>query len=173
MKKNEKGITLIALVVTIIVLLILAGVSIAMITGDDGILGRAREAGWKSKLGDAEDMIGLEVANSLAAYLTSTTVDKEVGAPENEGAAIVAGCAKAKDDLGDEYTIFTDIDYETSGKDKVTQILIEYAPKSTQKYYVLGTMNGSRVNWGEKTKDTKPEGSDNCDDNCKPGAGGA
>ena len=36
--KNNKGITLIALVITIIVLLILAGISIAMLTGENGIL---------------------------------------------------------------------------------------------------------------------------------------
>ena len=36
MLKNNKGITLIALVITIIVLLILAGVSIAMLTGNNG-----------------------------------------------------------------------------------------------------------------------------------------
>ena len=35
--KGEKGITLIALVITIIVLLILAGVSISMLTGENGI----------------------------------------------------------------------------------------------------------------------------------------
>ena len=35
-KKQEKGITLIALIVTIIVLLILAGISIAMLTGENG-----------------------------------------------------------------------------------------------------------------------------------------
>lgn len=41
-RKNEKGITLIALVITIIVLLILAGVSIALLTGDNGILTQAK-----------------------------------------------------------------------------------------------------------------------------------
>ena len=41
LKKSSKGITLIALVITIIVLLILAGVSIAMLTGDNGILTQA------------------------------------------------------------------------------------------------------------------------------------
>ena len=41
MKKN-KGITLIALVITIIVLLILAGVSIATLTGEDGLLTRSQ-----------------------------------------------------------------------------------------------------------------------------------
>ena len=38
---KERGITLIALVVTIIVLLILAGVSVAMLTGENGIIGNA------------------------------------------------------------------------------------------------------------------------------------
>ena len=42
--KKEKGITLIALVITIIVLLILAGVSTAMLTGENGILTQANNA---------------------------------------------------------------------------------------------------------------------------------
>ena len=42
--KNTKGITLIALVITIIVLLILAGVSISMLSGDNSILNKAAEA---------------------------------------------------------------------------------------------------------------------------------
>ena len=42
--RNQKGITLIALVITIIVLLILAGVSIAMLTGENGILTNAQDA---------------------------------------------------------------------------------------------------------------------------------
>ena len=43
-KDNQYGITLIALVITIIVLLILAGVSIAMLTGQNGILSQAQKA---------------------------------------------------------------------------------------------------------------------------------
>ena len=42
-RKNQ-GITLIALVITVIVLLILAGVSIATLTGDNGLLSKAQEA---------------------------------------------------------------------------------------------------------------------------------
>ena len=41
---KQKGITLIALVVTIVVLLILAGTAIAMLTGDDGIIKKAQLA---------------------------------------------------------------------------------------------------------------------------------
>ena len=44
MKRNERGVTLIALVVTIVVLLILAGTAIAMLSGDDGIMTNAQRA---------------------------------------------------------------------------------------------------------------------------------
>ncbi len=43
-EKNEKGITLIALVITIIILLILAGITIATLTGENGILSKASTA---------------------------------------------------------------------------------------------------------------------------------
>ena len=58
-KKNEKGITLIALVITI-VLLILAGVSIAMLTGDNGIFTRANESKIQTALGAVKEGIKLE-----------------------------------------------------------------------------------------------------------------
>ena len=41
---NNKGITLIALVVTIVVLLIITGVSVSMFTGDNGIIKNARKS---------------------------------------------------------------------------------------------------------------------------------
>jgi Tfp pilus assembly protein PilE len=47
--KNKNGITLIALVVTIIVLLILAGISISMLTGDNSILNRTTQAKEKTE----------------------------------------------------------------------------------------------------------------------------
>ncbi len=53
--KTNKGITLIALVITIIVLLILAGVSIATLTGDNGILAKAQTAREKSETAEKEE----------------------------------------------------------------------------------------------------------------------
>ena len=53
--KKNKGITLIALVVTIIVLLILAGISIVMLTGQNGILNRAVEAKEKTEVAQEEE----------------------------------------------------------------------------------------------------------------------
>ena len=61
---NQKGITLIALVITIIVLLILAGVSIAMLTGENGILNKATTAKQKTEEATAEERVKLEVAGS-------------------------------------------------------------------------------------------------------------
>ena len=52
---RNKGITLIALVVTIIVLLILAGISIAMLTGQNGILNRAAEAKEKTRVAQEDE----------------------------------------------------------------------------------------------------------------------
>ena len=59
--KNEKGITLVALVITIIVLLILAGVTLSMVMGDSGIFGTANSAKEKTKLSNAEEIIKLAV----------------------------------------------------------------------------------------------------------------
>lgn len=59
MLKKEKGITLIALVLTIIVLLILAGVSIAMLTGDNGILTQAQNAKEKTESATIEEQRSL------------------------------------------------------------------------------------------------------------------
>ena len=55
--KNTKGITLIALVVTIIVLLILAGVSIAMLTGNNGVLTQAKSAKENTRVGEVQEKV--------------------------------------------------------------------------------------------------------------------
>ena len=64
--KNAKGITLIALVITIIVLLILAGVTIATLTGDNGILGKANEAETKSDIVEVKEQAQLDISNWMA-----------------------------------------------------------------------------------------------------------
>ena len=53
--KRNKGITLIALVVTIIVLLILAGISITMLTADNGIIKKALEAKQETEAAQEEE----------------------------------------------------------------------------------------------------------------------
>ena len=72
-KRNARGITLIALVITIIVLLILAGVTIAALSGDNGILKRATQAKTKTGKENAEEQIKL-------AIMTATT--EGLGVPD-------------------------------------------------------------------------------------------
>ena len=55
-KNEEKGITLIALVVTVIVILILSGISINMLAGQNGIINKAIQAKEKMKASQKEEM---------------------------------------------------------------------------------------------------------------------
>ena len=69
-KRNEKGITLIALVITIIVLLILAGVSIAMLTGGNGLLSKSVQARKDSYRGEICDKINTALDACYAEILS-------------------------------------------------------------------------------------------------------
>ena len=60
-KENERGITLIALVITIIVLIILASVGIAMLTGENGILKKASTAKERTLEAEYEEKIKLAI----------------------------------------------------------------------------------------------------------------
>ena len=68
--KNNKGITLIALVITIIVLLILAGISIAMLTGDNGLLTKANSAKSETSKAEVIERINMELNAAYADVLS-------------------------------------------------------------------------------------------------------
>ena len=69
--KRNKGITLIALVITIIVLLILAGVAIAMLSGENGILKKAAEAKTNTEEGQKKEEVALATAELETYFLTN------------------------------------------------------------------------------------------------------
>ena len=83
-KRNVDGITLIALVVTIIVLLILAGVTIAMLTGENGILGRAGQASETTKDVSEDEQVKLAVADALLDGTGTLSADNLTKAFKNE-----------------------------------------------------------------------------------------
>ena len=62
--KKEKGITLIALVITIIVLLILAAVSITMLTGENGILSQAQKAKSDTEYASWDEQIDIAILDA-------------------------------------------------------------------------------------------------------------
>lgn len=73
-QKKEKGITLIALVVTIVVLLILAGVAISMLTGDNGIITNAQNAKESMDIAGEKEIVQL---SATAAKDLETRIIKE------------------------------------------------------------------------------------------------
>ena len=77
---NNKGITLIALVITIIVLLILAGVSIAMVTGQNGILTQANSSKSTTAKAEAVEKINLAL-NAMKSEIYSQQVTNSSYAP--------------------------------------------------------------------------------------------
>lgn len=70
--KNNKGITLIALVVTIVVLLILAGISIVALIGDNGLIKRTQDTKSKWETAEKSD---LESLNNIASFLKENVPD--------------------------------------------------------------------------------------------------
>ena len=82
--KNIKGITLIALVITIILLLILAGIAISMISGNNGILNKTTEAKAKTDRAAIDERVGLAVQSALSndyekyGKITESTLDNEL-----------------------------------------------------------------------------------------------
>ena len=89
--KKQRGITLIALVITIIVLLILAGVSIAMLTGNNGILTQVQKA--KNRTEEAQE----DELRKLTALEAATNLSNTIYKDKNEQiVTIPAGFAVSK-----------------------------------------------------------------------------
>ena len=78
MKRKTSGITLIALVVTIIVLLILAGISIMMLSGNNGILNRAAEAKERTDEEQIIEEARMDILSTQATKLTDALTEAEL-----------------------------------------------------------------------------------------------
>ena len=110
--KGRNGITLIALVITIIVLLILAGVTIASITGENGILSKAIDAKENTTRGTEEEQIKnayLAVKiNTLGDSINIAQLEEELDNIVGEGKTQVSNPGKIKVkflDTGNEYVV--------------------------------------------------------------------
>ena len=93
LKKNDRGVTLIALAVTIIVLLILAGITIATLTGENGIITRANEAKGKTEQAQLEEEVNLKILEKeMNGYKnTSKGMEEYLNEIENVTVEEVAG----------------------------------------------------------------------------------
>ena len=113
LKREKNGITLVALVITIIILLILAGIAIASLTGDNGLFVRANQA--RQNTLDAQNaenatLQGYEDAIDYVLGAEITEVDTEVTNPAEAmptGATVIEGDASEgiviRDENGNEW----------------------------------------------------------------------
>ena len=81
--KREKGITLIALAVTIIVLLILAGMTIIVLMGDNGILTKVNKAQEDTEIGTEKEIIGLSVLQAKKEDMTIEEAELQEALDQN------------------------------------------------------------------------------------------
>ena len=85
-KYNEyKGITLIALVITIVVLIILAAISINMAFGSNGLITRAEEAKLQQKIADLQEMLDMEKMEALIDEEGYITIEDYLNHIKEEG----------------------------------------------------------------------------------------
>ena len=148
--KNQKGITLIALVITIIVLLILAGITIAMLTGENGLLTRAKGSSATNAVAGVQEEISLEFQDKIAGYLeakytpnkATPTVDMETVVKAVTGEDTVTteftykGCSVVVDKSNNKVTIMSPADAsDTSKADS----------------YIIGTIDSDlKLGWGNE-----------------------
>ncbi len=123
-KERENGITLVALVVTIIVLLILAGVSISLVLGNNGIITRAQDAVTKYKEAEANEQWQMD--NFMANYEGG---DAYARALQQKGLSATAteNGYLAAEDAGDGKNV-TLYHYDNNGNVTETETLA-YAPE--------------------------------------------
>ena len=140
--KSNKGITLIALVITIIVLLILAGVTIAALSGDNGILKRATEA--KEQTNQKND----EETEKLAGY--ESTIDQYAnGATGGSGNGGQGGSGS-----GGSGTNFTNVNAADSNPAGVVPENSTVVEADASKGIVIKDKNNNEWVWIEVPKTT-------------------
>lgn len=139
--KNNKGITLIALVVTIIVLLILAGVSIAMLTGQNGILNRASDAGESTAVANAKEKVTLAINEAITDYYKDTYTGSEATTT-----TLYSASKAALDKLNGKESGATIAVAESGDTTKTTTVTISYkgATKATGTLASAGTFEWTK-----------------------------
>ncbi len=113
MKTNQKGITLVALVITIIVLLILAGVTIASLSGDNGLMTKGTKAKEEDRIATARENVIDAFNVALTEYLDEKYVSNSAGS--DDPVTKLSTLMKADDDIKD-VTTFSTVSGDTGAK---------------------------------------------------------
>ena len=143
MLKKQNGITLAALVITIIVLLILAGVSISLVVGQGGILGKATNAVDANEVATVKQEVDLAVADGQMAYYTAWTSNQSVKKIDYYYDTSANNIYKGNCTSAEKVEI---------AKNGETAVYVKYTTKSKEVYYVTITISDTGVSVGDATQ---------------------
>ena len=133
--RNNKGITLVALVITIVVIIILAMITIVFIFGENGLLLKAQEAKKMSEIENTREKLEMATGTAIIDGKGTTTIDDYFEIIENE--EIIGNKETDTDDNGDgTYDVVTEdgLIFEVMPvpeKDNADDILIDYKGEAT------------------------------------------
>ena len=128
-RKQERGITLIALITTIIVLLILAGITIGAITGSNGIIGQAQSAKEETEISQEKEIIDISTVEAMGKNNRGNLEEEEfqnVLDSHTNGNVTVS-------DIGEEFEVFFEESNRYYTVDKDGNIL-DYIEGASDKY---------------------------------------
>ena len=152
--KQEKGITLIALVITIVVLLILAGVSISLVLNNNGVISKAKDAKYSTEKGQAQDEVNLAINYLQIEDATSTlTREDKRKILEDELRKISADSSVSISGLGykithKKYDFFVDEDLKISSSGK-TFNAVEWDKKAApEDIFIWGSNDPNNSEYG-------------------------
>ena len=101
-KENQLGITMIALIVTVIVLLILAGISIATLNGDSGIIKKSKEAKEQTEISEETEVVNRATVQAMGNNKKGDLIESEL----QEQLDKIASSGKTEvTDTGDEFEV--------------------------------------------------------------------
>ena len=153
-KENKNGITLIALAVTIIVILILAGVTIATLTSENGIVNQATSAKEKNNLVKIEEDIKLEYSNlilekQLEGKVEEIKLDKLVEKLREKGYSIVENDNKYYINTNEKYyEVKLDSEQLSVAKDGINNLEDSVGIKASD----IAQSNNKKDFYGKKVK---------------------
>ncbi len=143
--KNSKGITLLALAVTIVVLLILTGIGIKLALGNNGIIGEAKNAKEQTEIDEEKGIVKrattVSLIKSKGSRVEQDTLEKALNDETGEGKTEVS-------DAGDVFEIlFTDSDryYEVDSEGNISDV-----NKITKDEYAGDITKGGRCDGSEE-----------------------
>ncbi len=138
-QKKERGITLIALIVTIIVLLILAGVALKMVAGEQGILNRSEKAVQKYESAEAKEEVSLKIMEYQQEFYEAKFSESGIDANEEVRDWIYKT-------YGEKEIQTTNYVFSIKKEGDAYEVKVE-----GEKFFITGTMNPmGKIEWADE-----------------------